>query len=116
MLVAVVPVAAAARPDALTRQRASLARHGWALALGGLSAGLLRLIDPAALDADLLRLRWSSALPASLPPLDPARLVLTGCEGQEALSWGRAQGIARFEGKAAAEALQASSCAGGAAP
>jgi hypothetical protein len=104
MLVAVLPVAAAARPKALAAQRGALARHGWALALGGISAALLRLIDAEALPVDLLRLRWSADLPSVLP--DPARLVLTGCDTAEALAWARARGITRLEGRAA-EALLA---------
>jgi len=102
-LVGVLPLAAAAHPAALAATRAALAQAGWGLALAGLDAAALRLVAPAGLAADLLLLRWSPAMAeraaaAALRGLPPARLVLTGCDGPEALDWGRSQGITHFAG------------------
>lgn len=108
--VAVLPLSEAAAPELLAARRRMLHRRGWRLALTGLSAGnLVLLAAPEALPTDLLRLRWSAelaepALASALDRMDPARLVLTGCHRPAALAWGRARGIARFEG-AEAEAL-----------
>jgi hypothetical protein len=102
-LVGVLPLAEAANPAALLARRAQLAAGGWQLALGGISAAALRLLVPAALPADLLLLQWSPAmaqpgLADGLARIDPARLVLLGCDGPEALAWGSGQGISRFAG------------------
>ena len=52
---------------------------------------------------DLLLLRWSPALMEGaatgvLRRIDPTRLVLTHCEGPEALEWGFSIGIGRYAG------------------
>lgn len=114
-LVGVLPLAAAADPAALAERRVALAAAGWGLAIGGLDAAALRVVAPAALPADLLLLRWSPALAeraiaamlrTGSPPAD--RLVLTGCDGPEALDWGRGQGIVQFAGPHVAALLAAS--------
>lgn len=95
--------AAEALDHRLAARRAALRHAGWGLAVRGLDAAALALLAPEALAADLLLLRWSPALPgrataAALRRIDPARLVLTGCDGQDALEWGLAGGIARYAG------------------
>jgi len=102
-LVGVLPLAAAASPAALAATRAALARAGWGLALAGLDAVALRLVPLAALAADLLLLRWSPAMTdravvAALRGMPAAKLVLTGCDGPEAMEWGRSQGLNHFAG------------------
>lgn len=89
--------------EGLAARRAALHHAGWGLAVRGLDAAALALLAPEALPADLLLLRWSSALAgraatAALRRVDPARLVLLGCDGTEALEWGLALGVARFAG------------------
>ncbi len=96
--VATLPLTAAAAPAALAARRAGLAAAGWRLELDGLDEAGLRLLDPGRLGADLLRLRWSAALPAvPLRGLDPARLVLAGAEGAAALDWARRVGLGFVE-------------------
>ncbi|MDN3564302.1 hypothetical protein QWZ14_07970, partial [Paeniroseomonas aquatica] len=97
-LFGVLPLAAAADP-ALAAYRRALAGRGWALALDGLDAAALALVRPAGLAADLLLLRWSPALadraPLALLREVPAdRLLLTGCDGPEALALAARLGIA----------------------
>ncbi|WP_205083302.1 hypothetical protein, partial [Paracraurococcus ruber] len=59
---AVLPLAAAAGDLGPLRSR--LAGRGWGLALRGLDAATLGLLDPAGLEADLLLVRWSDGLAA----------------------------------------------------
>lgn len=89
--------------DGLSARRRALHHAGWGLATRGIDAGALALLAPEALPTDLLLLAWSPALAgrgasAALRRIDPARLVLEGVDGQEALEWGIALGIARFAG------------------
>lgn len=100
-LVAVLPLTAAADPDALAEQREALAGLGWGLAIEGLDAAALRLVSLSAIPADWLLLRHGPGLtePAEgFSPGEAARTVLVGCDGPEALAWGRARGITRFSG------------------
>lgn len=105
--VGLLPLAAAADPARLAARRAALATLGWGLALGPIDAPALALIDPGALAADLFLLQWSEALhgraaAAAARRFDPRCVVLCGCDGPAALDWGRALGIRRFAGPAAA--------------
>lgn len=95
--------AAEAMADGLALRRAALRRAGWGLAVRGLDAAALALLAPEALPADLLLLRWSPAMAertaaSALRRVDPARLVLTRCDGAAALEWGVSVGITRFAG------------------
>jgi hypothetical protein len=94
---------AEALAEGLPARAAALRGAGWGLAVRGLDAAALALLAPAALPADLLLLRWSPALAeraatAALRRLDPARLVLTRCDGEAALEWGLSLGLSRFAG------------------
>lgn len=89
--------------DGLAARRRALHHAGWGLAARGIDAAALALLAPEALPADLLLLAWSPALAqraatAALRRIDPARLILERVDGQEALEWGLALGIARFAG------------------
>ncbi|MBY0333031.1 MAG: hypothetical protein K2X49_20420, partial [Acetobacteraceae bacterium] len=104
-----LPIAAAAEPEALAARRAALRQAGWGdVAFDGLDAALLPLIDPAGLPEEaLLLLRWSPALGdrAAMAVLrggwDLDRVVLTGCDSTtDALAWGLDVGIRRFAGQA----------------
>ncbi|MBR0681120.1 hypothetical protein GXW74_11530 [Roseomonas eburnea] len=95
---------AEALAEGLAARRAALRHAGWGLAVRGLDAAALALLAPEELPADLLLLRWSPALAgraanAALRRTDPARLVLTGCDGPEALEWGLSIGVARYAGR-----------------
>ena len=100
----VLPLTAAADP-ALPALRQALAGRGWGLALDGLEAAALALVEPAGLPADLILLRWSPALEdraslAALRAMPPDRLVLTGCDGPAALGWAARRGLAGVTGPA----------------
>ncbi|MFC7476295.1 hypothetical protein ACFQS7_18155 [Dankookia sp. GCM10030260] len=90
--VAVLPLALAADPG-FPELRRRLAERHWALALEGLEAATLGLLDPRRLPADLLLLRWSPGLPADLAGLDPAKLLLVGARDPAALEFARAAGL-----------------------
>lgn len=108
-LVGVLPLACAAAGHlSLAGRRAELAGLGWRLAVDGLDAAALDAVPLAALEADLLLLRWSPAFaerPGALRGADPQAMALTGCDGDEALAWGRAAGLVLFAGPAAEAAL-----------
>ncbi|GGC26994.1 hypothetical protein GCM10011504_01450 [Siccirubricoccus deserti] len=105
-LIGVLPLAAVGDAG-FGAARQALAAQGWGLALEGPEAASLSLFDLTALPADLLLLRWSSALaePAALAALrraDPARLVLTAAAGAEALEFAGRLGLAAVSGPAVA--------------
>jgi hypothetical protein len=110
-LIGVLPLAAmAAGGVAPAERRAGLAALGWRLGIGGLHATALRLVALSALPADLLLLRWSPTLArewdarcgVALPSL-----VLTGCDGAEAVRWGQGAGFVLFSGPGAEAMLPA---------
>ncbi len=109
-LVGVLPLAAAAVPGlSLAARRAEMAALGWRLGVDELDAASLRFVAPGALGADLLLLRWSPDLPRrrdALAGADPQALVLAGCDGPDAVAWGRGAGLALFCGPGA-EAMSA---------
>ena len=105
MLVATLPLTAAAEPEALASRVAALAEAGIGIEMDGLDAAALALLDPAALPAATLRLHWSPALGAlpvaALRRLDPARLILAGATGGQALRFAEWLGIPLIEAPAA---------------
>jgi hypothetical protein len=110
-LIGVVPLAAAACGVSLAERRAELAARGWRLGIGDLDASALRFLRLTALQADVLLLRWSPDLARqgdALRGADPQALVLTRCDGADAVRWGREAGLALFSGRGA-EAMLASS-------
>ncbi|MCA3357847.1 MAG: hypothetical protein ING02_07595, partial [Roseomonas sp.] len=87
----------------LAQRRDALKQDAWGIAISGLSATALGLIDAEALPADWLILEWSPALEEThilktLRRLDHTRLILDGCNGEIALSWGLSQGISLYGG------------------
>ncbi len=100
-LVGVLPLHTAANPEALAERRAALAELGWGLAIAGLDATALPLLQPEHLAADWLLLQWSPALARcgfTPGPAMAGSCILGGTDAPEALAWGMAQGITRFAG------------------
>ena len=87
----------------LASRRESLHQEAWGVAISGLSASALSLVEVDALPADWLILDWSPALEdtqalKALRRVDRARLILDGCNGEAALTWGLSQGIQLYCG------------------
>ena len=87
----------------LNTRREALRQDAWGIAISGLSASALSLVETEAIPADWLILHWSPALEdtqsvKALRRLDQARLILDGCDGEAALSWGLSQGIHLYGG------------------
>ena len=87
----------------LAIRREALHQEAWGIAISGLSASALGLVDMDALPADWLILDWSPALEdtqavKALRRIDRARLILDDCDGEAALSWGLSQGIHLYGG------------------
>ncbi|MCA3286758.1 MAG: hypothetical protein ING09_09430 [Roseomonas sp.] len=87
----------------LALRRKALRQGAWGIAVAGLSASALTLIEPEALPADWLILDWSPALDdtqilKALRRLDESRLILNGCDREAALLWGLSQGIHLYGG------------------
>ena len=99
-------VEACADPEAFMAARTRLRLAGLALVLDGVSHHALLLTVPMALEPDLVKLEWSPHLPEAGPALEQAvaalggaRVVLHRAETEDALSWGLAHGIRRFQGR-----------------
>jgi len=110
-LIGVLPLAALAAggiPPA--ERRAGLAALGWRLGIAGLHAAALRLVTLSALPADVLLLRWSPTLARDWDArcgVDLHSLVLTGCDGTDAVRWGQGAGLVLFSGPGAEAMLPA---------
>ncbi len=94
-------------------RRVALRAQGWEIAVGPVAAPALAWLALDRLGAGRILLQWSPALAersaaAALRRVDPARLVLLGCDGLDALEWGLALGIEYFGG-AHVEAVLAAS-------
>ena len=89
---------------------AGLVRHaGFAFVLKGLDEASLGLARLHAIDADLVKLAWSqgllhgpgagrNAIEQRLRALGLERVLLDGADAAEAVAWGQAVGITRFQG------------------
>ncbi|MBL6077826.1 hypothetical protein JMJ56_07410 [Belnapia sp. T18] len=75
--------------------------RGWRVALDLAAPVLLPALPLAGLQVDLLRLRWSAALPgfAAALPADRAKVMLSGADRAAAIGWGWEAGITLFEGR-----------------
>ncbi len=87
----------------LSTRREALQRDAWGIAISGLTAEALSLVNIQALPADWIILEWSTELEEKtslklLGQLDPARIILDGCKNQQAIAFGVSLGIARFGG------------------
>ncbi len=100
---------AGADPALMDYARMLLARAGFLLLLDGLDHIGLAMTYPAGLQPDFVKLIWSprltdsppdmlAAIEAAIQRLGPDRIVLQRAEGEEALVWGQARGISRYQG------------------
>jgi hypothetical protein len=96
LVIATLPFALAADPDALAARTAALGEAGIEVELDGLDAALLALVDLAALPPVRLRVTWSPALSGTagrqLAGLAPGRVALAG-GGAEAQDLAAALGL-----------------------
>lgn len=99
-------VEACADPEAFMAARTRLRAAGLTLVLDSVSHHALMLTVPAVLEPDLIKLDWSPRLPEAGPAVEQAvrmlgqgRVVLHRAETEDALSWGLAHGIRRFQGR-----------------
>jgi hypothetical protein len=99
-------VEACADPEAFIVARTRLRLAGLTLVLDGVSHHALMLTMPMVLEPDLVKLDWSQHLPEAGPAVEQAvmalgrdRVVLHRAETEQALSWGLAHGIRRFQGR-----------------
>lgn len=89
--------------DDLATRRDGLKRDAWGIAISGLSAEALSLVNVQALPADWIILEWSSELEEKtslklLGQLDSTRIILDGCDSQDAIAFGLGLGLACFGG------------------
>ena len=92
------------------RMRDRVRERGFTLVLDSVSHLALLMSRPGLLGADLIKLDWSPRLPElpdseqaavdrALHDIDLARVVLHRAETEQALRWGVAHGIRRFQGR-----------------
>lgn len=103
-------IEAAADADFFAAARATIGQAGFRLVLDGVSHLALPLCRAEALAPDLLKLEWSErltalgpaerrAVAASLAAIGPERVVLQRADAENAVLWGLAHGIRRFQGR-----------------
>ena len=103
--VAIRPADVLADPGLPARLRPMLRARGFRFALHDAAAGFFALVPPARLGVDVIRLRWSPALPGAEPPAlaallaeAPERVVLTDVDRPAAIAWGWEAGLRLFQG------------------
>jgi len=95
--------------ELLDHVRSLLDLAGFELILGPLDAATLTLVQPAKLLPDAVKLVWSQpmadaaadpngGLSTSLVAIGLNRIVLQGVDSEQAVAWGQARGISRFQG------------------
>jgi hypothetical protein len=99
------PAELLADPGLAARIGVALRGRGFRLALDDAEPGLVALLAPGRLGLDVIRLRWSPALPGAMPAavkrlLEDAadRVVLAGVDRPAAIAWGWEAGIRLFQG------------------
>jgi EAL domain-containing protein (putative c-di-GMP-specific phosphodiesterase class I) len=101
---------ACANPLAFGAARMVLRAHGYTVVLDQIGHQALMLTRPDTLEPDLVKLDWAPRITGlgsrerrplieAMDRIGPDRLVLNRVETQEALAWGVAQGITRFQGR-----------------
>ncbi|MCB2099403.1 MAG: hypothetical protein KDE22_00935 [Rhodobacterales bacterium] len=95
---------------AFTYARDNLRDNGYRVVIDGLTPMTLQFFEPAALDADLVKMFWgqedlnqadedrTNRLRESLRMVGPDRVVLALAESEEAVKWGLQMGLSRFQG------------------
>jgi len=93
--------------DLLEHARGVLKLTGARLALTGIDPACLALIDPLALQPDLVLLPWSAGLRHGMRDFDrrprnprvfQPQTILVGADGEQAIAWGQARGIELYHG------------------
>lgn len=102
-LYATLALDAAIGIENLGARRQALKRDAWGIAISGLSAEALSLVNMQALPADWVILEWSAELEQKtslklLGQLDPARVILDGCDRKAALLFGLNLGFSCYGG------------------
>ena len=102
--IALVDACADADAYLAARERIRAAKFG--VILDDVSQHALAVIRPGALQPDLVKLDWSRQLPLAGPAFDhsltafgPAKVILQKADSEDALRWGIARGIRRFQGR-----------------
>jgi EAL domain-containing protein (putative c-di-GMP-specific phosphodiesterase class I) len=87
-----------------------LLERGYSICIDGMTHLSLRFIDRSQLKVDFIKMLWTPELQASMPPArlnqmaelvrraGKARIILTRCDNDAALAFGRAIGISLFQG------------------
>ena len=100
----------AANPPLYDEIRTRLQEDGCTIVVDGLDHMGMLLFDVSALQADLVKLRWSPLIPGlaarerrelarAIELIGPRRIVLYQAETERALLWGRSMGIDSFQGR-----------------
>lgn len=89
--------------DDLATRRDGLKRDAWGIAISGLSTEALSLVNVQALPADWIILEWSAELEEKtslklLGQLDSTRIILDGCDSEDAMAFGLGLGLTCFGG------------------
>ncbi len=107
--IVVSPLQAGANIDLLETARGLLDAAGFELILGPLDAAALGFVAPDALQPDCVKLAWSPGLADPAPEIrvlleeglariGPQNIVLQDVASEQAMAWGQARGICRFQG------------------
>ncbi len=108
--VEIAMVEAYADPLAFAAASMVLGAHGFTVVLDAVSHAALLMARPEALHPDLVKLDWNprmaaldtheqNRLAAAIQRLGPNRIVLHRAEAEDAVAWGMAQGLTRFQGR-----------------
>jgi hypothetical protein len=95
--------------DLLDHVRSLLDLAGFGLILGPLDVAMLKLVQPAQMRPEAVKLVWSqhladsaadaqNGLVAALAGIGMDRVVLQGVDSEQGVGWGQARGISRFQG------------------
>ena len=93
-------------PAAFLFARDFVRARGYRLLLQDLTVESLPMFPLPRIGLDFLQLRWSAevaALDAASSGTAPPSIVLTGADDDDAIAWGRAQGLSLFQGAKAIE-------------
>jgi EAL domain-containing protein (putative c-di-GMP-specific phosphodiesterase class I) len=102
-----------------------LLERGYSICIDGMTHLSLRFIDRSQLKVDFIKMLWTPELQASMPPArlnqmaelvrraGKARIILTRCDNDAALAFGRAIGISLFQGHYFDQLLQLQAKDGG---
>jgi len=96
--------------DQLAPARKLLEAAGFELAIGPVDAAQLGVAAPDRLEPHVVRLTWSQHMAdlvgdkqgnaaQNFARIDPSRIILQGVESDQAVVWGQANGITRYQGR-----------------